>query len=83
MHCLYIVFEKLVDTNYEMDLLQILSQVCGKMARYLESYCPGKEVYHRTKSAAVIYHMLTKSIYLKPKCYSMEEQIVPSKETYV
>jgi hypothetical protein len=83
MRCLYIVFEKLVDTNYEMDLLQILSQVCGKMARYLESYCPRKEVYHRTKSAAVIYHMLTKSIYLKPKCYRMEEKIVPSKETYV
>jgi hypothetical protein len=53
------------------------------MARYLESCCPKKEVYHRTKSAAVIYHMLTKSIYLKPKYYRMEEKIVPSKETYV
>jgi len=83
MYCLYKVFEKLVDTNYEMDLLQILSQVCGKMARYLESHCPKKEVYHRTKSAAVIYHMLTKSIYLRPKFYRMVEKIVPSKETYV
>ena len=72
-----------MDTNYEMDLLQILSQVCGKMARELENHCPEKEIYHRTKSAAVVYHMLTKSIYLKPKFYPMEEKIVPSKETYV
>ena len=66
-----------------MDLLQILSQVCAKMARDLETDFLEKEVYHRTKSAAVIYHMLTKSIYLKPKYYRMEEKIVPSKETYV
>jgi len=63
MYCLYEVFKKLLDTYYEMDLLQILSQVCEKMSRDLESHCPIKEVYHRTKSAAVAYHMLTKSIY--------------------
>lgn len=83
MYCLYTVFEKLLETNYEMDLLQILSQVCGKMARSLESHSPNKEIYHRTKSAAVVYHMLTKSIYLKPKFYRMVEKIIPSKETYV
>jgi len=79
MYCLDKVFEKLLDTNYEIDLLQILSQVCGKMARDLESEYPQKEIYHRAKSAAVVYHMLTKSIYLKPKFYRM----VPSIETYV
>jgi hypothetical protein len=53
------------------------------MALDLETDFPEKEVYHRTKSAAVIYHMLTKSIYLKPKFYRMVEKPVPSKETYV
>ena len=80
MYCLYTVFEELLDTNYEMDLLQILSQVCGKMARDLETHCPEKEVYHGTKSAAVVYHMLTKRIYLKFD--RMVEKIVPSKEKY-
>ena len=63
-----------------MDLLQILSQVCGIMARDLESKCPKNKVYDGGKSAPVVIHMLTKSIYFKPK--SMVEKIVPSKEKY-
>ena len=50
-----------------MDLLEILSQVCGNMARNLECKCPENEVYDGTKSAPVVYHMLTNSIDLKPK----------------
>ncbi|XP_052106425.1 caspase-1-like [Mytilus californianus] len=65
MYCLFTVFEKLLDTDFD-DFLQILSAVCGKMARDLETSHP-KKVYNRTKSAAVIYHMLTKDLYLRPK----------------
>ena len=83
MYCLHEVFKTLLDTNYKMDLPQILSQVCGKMARDLETYCPQKKIYHRTKSAAVVYHMLTKSLYLKPKFYRMVDEIVPLKDTSV
>jgi hypothetical protein len=50
------------------------------MARDLESKCPKNKVYDGGKSAPVVIHMLTKSIYFKPK--SMVEKIVPSKEKY-
>lgn len=54
MYCLFTVFEKLLDTNFE-DFLQILSRVCGKMARDWKHRIQSVLVYDRTKSAAVIY----------------------------
>ncbi|XP_071161890.1 caspase-7-like [Mytilus edulis] len=65
MYCLFTVFEELLDTNFE-NFLQILSRVCGKMATDLETSHRNK-MYNETKSAAVIYHMLTKDLYLRPK----------------
>ncbi|CAG2225971.1 CASP7 [Mytilus edulis] len=65
MQCLHSVFNELLDTNYD-DFLQILTRVCWKMARDLETHTDSK-VNDRTKSAAVIYHMLTKEIHLRPK----------------
>lgn len=62
MYCLHTVFDELLDTNYG-DFLQILTRVSWKMARDLEA----QDGYNRPKSAAVIYHMLTKEIHLRPK----------------
>ncbi|XP_052098330.1 caspase-7-like isoform X3 [Mytilus californianus] len=55
MYCLFHVFEKLLDTNYEQDFLQILTRVCGKMARELVAKSESVKEYDKTKSAAVIY----------------------------
>ncbi|VDI79463.1 Hypothetical predicted protein [Mytilus galloprovincialis] len=67
MHCLYCVFETLLGTNYKEHFLQILTKVCGKMAQDFIVNRSSDRLFHKTKSAAVICHMLTKDLYLKPK----------------
>ncbi|CAC5394291.1 CASP7 [Mytilus coruscus] len=71
--CLYEVFKHLLDTEYSVSLLHILTDVCGKMANEMETRTSSIPVYDKSKSAATIYHMLTKDIFLKP----MVHQLVP------
>ena len=66
MYCLYKVFKRILDSNFNMDLLNILSEVCGKMTS-LDAATPSKPSHHGTKSTATLYHMLTRTIYLQPK----------------
>lgn len=66
MQCLHSVFKELLDTKYD-DFLKILTRVCWKMARDFETSNTKLKVHERTKSAAVIYHMLTKEIHFRPK----------------
>lgn len=65
MHCLYQVFNDVTYTDD--DLLTILTCVCGKMARDMETNCPNSPHYDKAKSAACVYHRLSKDIYLQPK----------------
>lgn len=65
MHCLYQVFNDVTCTDD--DLLTILTCVCGKMARDMETNCPNSPHYDKAKSAACVYHRLSKDIYLQPK----------------
>ncbi|XP_062597260.1 uncharacterized protein LOC134258721 isoform X2 [Saccostrea cucullata] len=67
MYCLYHVFRDITYTNE--DLLTSLTRVCGKMAFTMETYCPSTPHYDKAKSAACIYHRLTKDIYLQPVSY--------------
>ncbi|CAC5394290.1 CASP9 [Mytilus coruscus] len=67
MYCLYKVFKGLLNSEFKTDLLHILVGVCDKMARVLAAGTPSDPLRNRTKSAATIYHMLTKDIYLQPK----------------
>ena len=64
MYCLYHVFHDVTYT--EDDLLTILTQVCGKMAISMETYCPSTPRFDKAKSAACVYHRLSKDIYLQP-----------------
>ena len=64
MYCLYHVFHDVTYT--EDDLLTILTQVCGKMAISMETYCPTTPRFDKAKSAACVYHRLSKDIYLQP-----------------
>ncbi|CAG2191993.1 unnamed protein product [Mytilus edulis] len=67
MYCIYKVFKGLLNAEFKTDLLYILVGVCDKMARGLAAATPSDPLRNRTKSAATIYHMLTKDIYLQPK----------------
>ncbi|VDI73649.1 caspase 7, partial [Mytilus galloprovincialis] len=69
--CLYEVFKHLLDTEYSVSLLHILTDVCGKMAKEMETRTPSIPSYDRSKSAATIYHMLTKDIFLKPMVHKL------------
>lgn len=64
MYCLYHVLHDV--TNTDDDLLTTLTRVCGKMARDMETYCPSTPHYDKAKSAACVYHRLSKDIYLQP-----------------
>ena len=64
MYCLYHVFQDVTYT--EDDLLTILTQVCGKMAINMVTYCPSTPRFDKAKSAACVYHRLSKDIYLQP-----------------
>ncbi|CAG2203760.1 unnamed protein product [Mytilus edulis] len=83
IHCLYCVFKTLLDSNYKEHFLQILTKVCGKMAQDLKVNCSSERLFHETKSAAVIYHMLTKDLYLKPKKFGCVMRQTSKKPTYV
>lgn len=52
------VFPSSTDT----DLLSLLTRVCGEVAKR-EAYIPDNERAHRSKSAACVYHKLSKDIY--------------------
>ncbi|XP_061197022.1 caspase-6-like [Saccostrea echinata] len=67
MYCLYHVFRDITYTNE--DLMTSLTRVCGKMAIEMETYCPSTPHYDKAKSAACVYHKLTKDIYLQPVSY--------------
>ncbi|XP_071166087.1 caspase-3-like [Mytilus edulis] len=83
IHCLSCVFKTLLDSNYKEHFLQILTKVCGKMAQDLKVNCSSERLFHETKSAAVIYHMLTKDLYLKPKKFGCVMRQTSKKPTYV
>lgn len=72
MHCLYQVFNDVTYTDD--DLLTILTCVCGKMARDMETNCPNSPHYDKAKSAACVYHRLSKDIYLQPKEIKRERE---------
>lgn len=67
MYCLYKVFHDVTYTDD--DLLKTLTRVAGKMARDMETYCPSTPHYNKAKSAACVYHRLSKDIYLQPVSY--------------
>lgn len=64
MYCLYQVFHD-VTCTYD-DLLTTLTRVSGKMALDMESNCPSIPHQDKAKSAACVYHRLSKDIYLQP-----------------
>lgn len=78
IYCLYKVFKRLVNSSYKSDLLHILCEVCGKMARELHAELPSDSLRHETKSTATIYHMLTKDIYLIPKHVTIIHPVIES-----
>lgn len=67
MYCLYKVFHDVTYTDD--DLLKTLTRVAGKMALDMETYCPSIPHYDKAKSAACVYHRLSKDIYLQPVSY--------------
>lgn len=81
--CIYEVFKQLLDTNYSISLLHILTDVCGKMSKDMETRTPSTPAYDCSKSAATIYHMLTKDIFLKPVSHQMVPKPDPVLETSV
>ncbi|OWF43837.1 uncharacterized protein LOC110459182 [Mizuhopecten yessoensis] len=66
-YCMYEVLYKMAQHNFRIDLLEALTEVNELMAKSLETNVLGDKVMHKVKSAACIYHMLTKDIYLTPK----------------
>ncbi|XP_033734732.1 uncharacterized protein LOC117323556 isoform X2 [Pecten maximus] len=66
-YCMYKVLYKMAQRHFRIDLLQALTEVNETMAKSLETNSPSDKVLHQVKSAACIYHMLTKDIYFTPK----------------
>ncbi|XP_060066055.1 uncharacterized protein LOC132546358 [Ylistrum balloti] len=66
-YCMYKVLDKMAQLNFRIDLLEALTDVNETMAQSLETNITRDRVMHQRKSAACIYHMLTKDIYLTPK----------------
>ncbi|XP_060066045.1 uncharacterized protein LOC132546349 [Ylistrum balloti] len=66
-YCMYNVVCRLHRYDFQTDFLQVLTEVNHEMAVYLKTNTPSKPELHQTKSAACIYHMLTKDIYFRLK----------------
>ncbi|KAK3103580.1 hypothetical protein FSP39_020329 [Pinctada imbricata] len=71
LFCLYNVVKALRKSDFEIDLLQILTDTAGKMAIEMRSYNSNPK-YDGAKAAAVVYHRLRKEIYLTPKSHDLE-----------
>ncbi|XP_033734730.1 uncharacterized protein LOC117323554 [Pecten maximus] len=66
-YCMYNVVHWFHRYDFRTDLLQVLTEVNNEMAIYLQTNMPSKPEWHQSKSAACIYHMLTKDIYFRLK----------------
>lgn len=66
-YCMYKVIDKMTQHDFRIDLLDALTEVNETMAKTLETSSPEDRTFHGLKSAACIYHMLTKDIYFTPK----------------
>lgn len=64
-HCMYMAVYRLHKCDFQVDLLQVLTEVNNYMAVTLQTNIPSKPEWHQSKSAACIYHMLTKDIYFR------------------
>lgn len=64
---MFTVLDKLIQSDFRIDLLDVLTEVNDEMSRTMQTNVPDDRTTDKAKSVACIYHMLIKDIYLTPK----------------